>query len=157
MAATAFHRSIPLVYRVYFLWFEPLLALNGAFMSAFKTDEFLSVMTPLATPLALNPVFHVVFDQLAATYFLFAFNEAVVLRLSSDLRVWKAALLGIACCDLLHVYATGRALGFEALVNPSLWRVVDGINLALLYVPCLLRLSFIFEVGFPQSLKAKKA
>jgi len=68
-------------------------------------------MTPLATPVADSPHFRVIFDQLAATYFLFAFNEAVVLRLTADVRVWKALLFGIACCDAVHIWGTSQALG----------------------------------------------
>jgi hypothetical protein len=105
-------------------------------------------MTPLATPVADSPHFRVIFDQLAATYFLFAFNEAVVLRLTADVRVWKALLFGIACCDAVHIWGTSQALGgLHVLISPGLWRWQDWVNLLMLYIPISMRLAFCCGVG----------
>jgi hypothetical protein len=154
--AVALQQRIPFAYRFLVLWFEPIAAANGAFMATFKSDKFLAVMTSRATPIALTPQFQIVFDQLAATYFLFAFNEAVVLRLTSELGVWKGMLFGIACCDAIHIWATGKALGAEVMMNPMLWRVVDWVNLLLLYIPITMRLAFFFGVGIrPETRKEK--
>src|SRR5262245_54564369 len=117
--------QIPLAYRAFLLWLEPFLAAQGAFMAAFRADEYFEVMTPAATAIANHPEFRVVFDQLAATYLLFAFNSAVVLRLSGELRVWKAMLAGIAICDIVHIYATAKALGMDVFLDPMQWRPVD--------------------------------
>jgi hypothetical protein len=154
--AIALQQRIPFAYRFLVLWFEPLAAANGAFMAAFKSDDFLAVMTPRATPISLTPQFQIAFEQLAATYFLFAFNEAIVLRLTSELSVWKGMLLGIGCCDAIHIWATGNALGKEVMMNPMLWRAVDWVNLVLLYVPITMRLAFVFGVGIrPEAPKEK--
>ncbi len=149
--------QIPLVYRVMFLWIDPIAGFMGFLMGLFFTDDYFETMSPLATPLADNAPFQVVFDQLAATYFLFAFITAVVLRTTSELRVWKAVLLGILCCDSLHVYATGKALGgLHTLVAPGLWRWQDWVNLLMLYVPACLRMAFFLEIGFARSIAAGK-
>src|SRR5437667_6315759 len=98
------HLQIPLPYRILLLYFEPLAALNGAFLAHFKPSDYLLVMSPSATASTYSPQTQIVYDQLAATYLLFAFNEAVVLRVTSELRVWKAIVLGILLCDAVHLY-----------------------------------------------------
>lgn len=135
---------IPLLYRVFVLWLEPAMAFNGAILCHFNPTFFLYTMSATAK---YSPSSQVIFDQLAATYVLFAFNEAIVLRITSDLRVWKAIILGILICDFLHLYASWCAMG-EAFVRPWLWRPEDAMNLGLLYVPVMLRISFLGEVGF---------
>ncbi len=137
--------KIPVFYRAMLLWLEPLLALNGAFLATFDPTRYLSAMTPHAV---YSPQYQVVLDQLAATYVLFAFLEAVVLRVTGELRVWKAVLTGILICDAIHFYATANALGVDVFLSPSLWRWEDWVNISILYGMLPVRLGLIFEVGF---------
>ncbi|KAH8891402.1 hypothetical protein GQ53DRAFT_155367 [Thozetella sp. PMI_491] len=156
-AAQRLQRRISPVYRVFFLWVEPVAAFVGSVMGLATPDDYFDSMSPVATPLAQNPQFTVVFNQLAATYFLFAFNEAVVLRTTSELKVWKAMLFGIACCDLVHIYATGLALGgLHTLVTPTVWRWQDWINLTMLYVPITMRIAFCLGVGIKDDIADSK-
>ncbi|MCJ1290689.1 hypothetical protein MMC34_002231 [Xylographa carneopallida] len=146
------HSLIPLPYRILLLYLEPVAAFNGAILSHFFPAYYLAGMSPSATTTTYSSPSQVIFDQLAACYFLFAFNEAVVLRSTSDLRVWKAIVLGILICDLFHLYGTWEALG-AAFWDPRLWRVEDWVNLAMLYGPGGMRLAFLIGVG----LKEEKA
>jgi hypothetical protein len=97
----------------------------------------------------------VIFDNLAATYVLFAFNEAVVLRVTDDIRVWKAVIAGILCCDLVHLYASHNALGKDVFWNPQLWRQDDWVNDGTLYLGMVIRSLFLLGVGFTNP-KTKK-
>lgn len=144
--------QIPLPYRVLLLWFEPLAAFNGALLAHFTPTRYLNTMSAVAK---YDPSNQVIYDQLAATYFLFAFNEAIVLRLSSDLRVWKAMVLGILLCDIIHLYGSWSALGTEVFVSPWLWRPEDAVNLSMLYVPGAMRIAFLLEVGYGKKIEKK--
>ena len=137
--------QIPLLYRILLLWYEPLSAINGAFLCHWNPTFFLRTMSDSAV---YAPSHQVIFDQLAATYTLFAFNEAVVLRLTNDLRIWKAMVAGILLCDLVHLYGSWAAMGHEAFFNPALWRWEDTMNLLMLYLGAVMRLCFLGEVGF---------
>ncbi|KAF2474615.1 uncharacterized protein BDR25DRAFT_280024 [Lindgomyces ingoldianus] len=136
---------IPLPYRILLLWFEPLAALNGAILCHFNPVLFLDTMTAKAV---FAPSHQVIFDQLSATYTLFAFNEAVVLRITKDLKVWKAMVFGMLLCDLIHLYGSWSVMGPQVFLDPTLWRAGDALNLAMLYVPIMMRLSFLMEIGF---------
>ena len=144
---------IPLIYRVLLLWFEPLAAFNGAILCHFDAPSFLNTMSATAV---YTPSSQVIFDQLAATYTLFAFNEAVVLRISKDLKVWKAMILGILLCDTLHLYASWVVMGTELFVRPWLWRAEDAIAVGMLWVPIVIRIAFLLEVGIRRENDGKK-
>jgi hypothetical protein len=149
--------KIPLAYRIVFLYLDPFAALGGAISAHFFPSDYLVGMSPSATASTYSPQTQVVFDQLAATYFLFAFNEAVVLRVTSELRVWKAILFGILLCDAIHLYGSGAAMGWDAFINPWLWRSADWVNLPMLYGLGVMRLAFLFEIGFGSGNKTKES
>ncbi|KAF2740378.1 hypothetical protein EJ04DRAFT_507915 [Polyplosphaeria fusca] len=134
---------IPLPYRLLLLYIEPLFAFNGALLCLFSPALFLQTFTTAS----YRADHQVMFDQLAATYILFAFNQAVVLRITKDLQVWKAIILGILMCDIVHLYAAWNVMGTEAFVNPSFWRWEEVVNFSLLYGPGVLRIAFLLEIG----------
>lgn len=145
--------KVPFIYRFLFLYFEPVAALFGSALLLFSPQKFLTTMSEATTYTASHQV---VYSNLAATYALFAFNEAVVLRLTNDLTVWKALLCGILLCDAIHLYASWGALGSDVFWNPALWRMEDAVNLGSLWVQGLIRVAFIYEIGFPRSLSKGK-
>ncbi|KAH0537062.1 hypothetical protein FGG08_006103 [Glutinoglossum americanum] len=148
--------QIPLPYRILLLYFEPLLALNGAVMAHFFPSRFLLTMSPSATAATYSPQTQVIYDQLAATYVLFALVEAVVLRVTSELSVWKAVVFGALVCDVIHLYGSCASMGVEVFVRPGLWRADDWVNLTLLYGPAVMRLGLLFEVGFGRGKTGKE-
>jgi hypothetical protein len=137
--------GIPLLHRFLLLYLEPVMALNGAFLAMFNPPLYLNTMTPTAV---YKPEWQCVLDQLAATYLLFAWVEAVVLRVSGELKVWKAVMIGILLCDVVHLYATAKALGPDVFFNPTLWRWEDGVNIGILVGMMPVRLGVVFELGF---------
>ncbi|MCJ1413383.1 hypothetical protein MMC19_007488 [Ptychographa xylographoides] len=139
-------RSIPLPYRILLLYFEPAAAFNGFILAHFYPKFYLAGMSPSAIVTTYNASTQIIFDQLAACYFLFAWNEAVTLRCTNDIQVWKAVVLGILLCDVFHLYATWAALG-GAFWDPRLWRMEDWINFVMLYGPGSLRAAFLLDFG----------
>lgn len=148
VAAPADVVHIPALYRLFLLYVEPVLAVQGAVMCARSPLWYLSVMTPHANRSHYHPILQVVFDQLAATYLLFAFNQAVVLRVAEgNLRVWKAMVFGMLVCDVIHMYATKNALGWDLQLDPAGWRFYDWFNLAVLYGMGAMRIAFLAGIG----------
>ncbi|KAF2242565.1 hypothetical protein BU26DRAFT_524166 [Trematosphaeria pertusa] len=135
---------IPLPYRLLLLYIEPVFALNGSILCLFQPELFLHAFSP---KLKYSHDSQLVFDQLAATYLLFAFNQAVVLRVAKDLRVWKAIVLGILLCDTVHLWAGWKVMGTEVFVRPWLWRIEDWVAISSLVIPMAMRAAFLREVG----------
>ncbi|WAO97076.1 Hypothetical protein NCS54_01478200 [Fusarium falciforme] len=82
--------NLPFVYRAVLLYFEPAGAAVGALLLHFRPAIFLNGMAPVAKYAPNNQI---IYDQLAATYILFAFNEAIILRTTNDMRMWRAILI----------------------------------------------------------------
>lgn len=138
--------SLPLAYRLFFLVIEPIATLVGAYYAFYRPEEYLQLthaetalpVTPLGTKVALS--------QLANLYLAFALNEAIVLRSTSDLRVWKALLFGLLVADFGHLY-TVRALGIRVYYNVWSWNAIDWGNVAFVYCGAAMRISFLTGVG----------
>ena len=107
---------IPLLYRLFFLYIEPVATMAGALYSfdLFGLQgEYMSLTYPTTTGLlGVSPRESIVLNQLANMYFVFAFNEALVLRATTDVRVWQVFLLGLLIADFGHIYSV-HALGSD--------------------------------------------
>jgi hypothetical protein len=87
-----------------------------------------------------------VLSQLANLYLLFAINEALVLRCTSDLKVWRTVLFGLLVADLGHLYSV-KDLGIEIYYEFWRWNAIDWGNLAFVYVGASMRCAFLSGVG----------
>ncbi|KKY37030.1 hypothetical protein UCDDA912_g02980 [Diaporthe ampelina] len=142
--------KIAAAHRILFLYAEPFAALYGALLVARAPLKYLYLVHP-AAPAHYHPSLQVVLDQLAATYFLFAFNQAVVLRVAGDgpggLRVWTAMICGMLLCDLLHINAAGNALGWGFLLHPAGWRFEEWMVMVPTYGFAAARVAFLLGFG----------
>jgi hypothetical protein len=153
--------DLPFIYTFVLLWFEPIAALFGAAVLHFDATAFLRSMNPRTI---FNNEHQVIYSQLGATYFLFAFNELVLLRLAARrlrradaLLVWKTVLTGILICDAIHLYGSWEALGSDVFWNPKTWRWEDWVNLGSLWGQGAVRVAFILGIGLsPIRQKVKK-
>ncbi|KAF3005874.1 hypothetical protein E8E13_009181 [Curvularia kusanoi] len=136
--------NIPLVYRLWHLWIEPVMALNGARYLWSQPETYHKFMPATA---AWHPKSKIIYDQLAATYMLFAFNQAFALRVVHDVYAWKVLLLGMALCDAAHVYSVWAEMGTRELLSLGSWRSGDWITMLTTVGPFFLRLAFVLGVG----------
>lgn len=139
---------IPFAYRGLLLYLEPFFAFNGSMLCLFAPDVFLNTYSPT---LRYSPDSQIIYDQLAATYLLFAFNQLVVLRITNDLRVWKAIVAGILVCDTVHLWAGLKVMGIELFMSPWMWRLEDWIAMLTLLIPVSMRVAFLSEVGIKRN------
>ncbi|CAF9914218.1 MAG: hypothetical protein ALECFALPRED_009499 [Alectoria fallacina] len=138
---------IPFSYRFLFLYFEPLGAFFGTIINILDPLRYLQSLSPTATASAYSPLTQPIYDQLAAHLLFFSWSQAVVLRSTDDVKVWKSLLFGMFLCDILHLFASYRVLGPEVFFSPSLWRWEEWVNFVMLYGPGGLRLAFCAGVG----------
>lgn len=141
---------LPLPYRLFFLFIEPVSALVGAYYAHFQQREYL-LLTDASSAPVLTPIptgTSIVLSQLANLYLLFALNEALVLRSTVDLRVWKTVLFVLLVADLGHLY-TVRALGLDVYLpwNFARWNAIDWGNIPFVYLGACMRAAFLANVG----------
>jgi hypothetical protein len=150
--------SLPTIYRLFFLVIEPVSALVGAFYAYFRQSTYLELTHADSTPSPIPLGTSIALSQLANLYFLFALNESLVLRSTSDLRVWKRVLFCLLIADLGHLY-TVHELGLQIYWNVWKWTAIDWGNIAFVYFGAAMRIAFLAEVGFSvvESGKAKRS
>ncbi len=138
--------SVPLVYRLFFLLIEPISALVGAYFAHLDQDEYIRLTHAASAPSPIPVGTSIVMSQLANLYFFFAINEALVLRSTSDMKVWKTVLFCLLVGDLGHLY-TVRSLGPEIYWSFSRWNAIDWGNIPCVYLGASLRIAFLAVVG----------
>ncbi|KAI4862188.1 hypothetical protein F4820DRAFT_431370 [Hypoxylon rubiginosum] len=147
---------LPLAYRAFFLIIEPISALVGAYYAHFRQDEYLAMTTHVPSQLSFGT--SIVLSQLANLYLLFALNEALVLRSTGDLRVWKTVLSVLLIADFGHLYSVS-GLGFWVYWDVTRWNAIDWGNVGFVYLGAAMRIAFLAEVGLgaPAAKTNKKA
>ncbi|KAK5130624.1 hypothetical protein LTR08_001883 [Meristemomyces frigidus] len=135
---------LPLIYRAFFLWIEPIATAVGAYYACFLQDEYMHLTYPTTVPVTTRE--SIVLLQLANLYFVFAFNEALVLRATADLRVWRTLLLGLLIADFGHIYSV-HALGWAFYYRFWAWNAIHWGNLGFVYLGASTRIAFLAGIG----------
>jgi len=140
--------TFPLVYRLFFLYIEPVATAVGAYYAHFQQLEYLKLTEPstAATVLGVSTVESIVLTQLANMYFVFALNEALVLRTTANRNVWSVFLFGLLLADFGHIYSV-RVMGIETYWRFWEWNSIYWGNLGFVYVGAMLRMSFLAGLG----------
>lgn len=160
MAATASPPvAPPLPYRLFFLVVEPISALVGAFYAHFRQADYLALTHAPTAPAAPVPTgTSIVLSQLANLYLLFALNEALVLRATDDLRVWKTVLFVLLVADAGHLCSVAT-LGPRVYWDAASWNAIDWGNVPFVYLGASMRVAFLAGVGLDgrERMPGKKA
>ncbi|KAJ3501499.1 hypothetical protein NLJ89_g9312 [Agrocybe chaxingu] len=148
---------IPLLYRLFFLYIEPLSALAGAYYAAFRPQDYLNDLSfglpytdspnPTQTSMALL--------QLANLYLLFALNEHFVLSSTSSIRTWRRLLIGLLVADFGHL-ATMSLVGWEVFWHFWEWNAMIWGSVGFVYLGASMRTCFLLGVGLARSEDEKK-
>lgn len=149
--------SPPLLYRLFFLYLEPISAILGAYFAHIQPSTYLQLTHAASVPgedsiLPLSTI--VVLSQLANLYFLFALNEGLVLRATGDIRVWRVLLFGLLVADFGHLYSL-YPLGIDKYWRFWTWNAMDWGNIAFVYAGAVMRISFLLGLGLPERRKGK--
>ncbi|KAI1265170.1 hypothetical protein F5Y18DRAFT_387657 [Xylariaceae sp. FL1019] len=137
---------LPLAYRLFFLTIEPISALVGAFYAHFKQDAYLSMTHAGSAPSVIPLGTSVVLSQLANLYVLFALNEALVLRSTGDLNVWRTVLLVLLIADFGHLYSL-QIHGNWIYWDITRYNAIDFGNVLFVYLGASMRIAFLAGVG----------
>lgn len=144
VATTSF--GVPFIYRMFFLLVEPISALAGAYFAHFRKSDYLQLTHAASSPDAIPLVTNVVLSQLANLYLFFALNEALILRSTNDLRVWKRLVFCMLLADFGHLYSL-RELGSQIYWSVTDWNIMDWGNVFFVYLGASMRLAFLFNIG----------
>jgi len=141
--------AIPLWYRCFCLYIEPLSTILGAYYAFFAQQVYLDLTHASSSPTGGIPVStSIVLSQLANLYFCFTLNEALILRATTDLRVWRTMLFCLLIADFGHLF-TVHPVGLSIYWDVLRWNAIDWGNLGFVYVGAATRICFLLGIGFP--------
>lgn len=140
--------TIALWYRLFFLYIEPVATAVGAYYAWFQQHEYLDMTYASASAVSLGPSAResIVLSQLANMYAVFALNEALVLRSTTNLRVWRVFLFGLLLADFGHIYSV-KDVGLDVYWQFWDWNSMYWGNLGFVYVGAATRIAFLTGVG----------
>ncbi|KAI1505457.1 hypothetical protein F5X99DRAFT_368053 [Biscogniauxia marginata] len=154
---------LPLAYRFFFLIAEPLAALTCAYHAHFRQDAYLSSFASFSSSPSssqeggetIPPATSVALSQLASQYLLSALAEALVLRSTGDLAVWRTLLAALLAADLGRLYAlSSLGLGqgaYDVYWDARAWDAVGWTCVPLVYLGIAARVAFLCGVGLGRS------
>lgn len=93
--------------------------------------------------------------QLANLYLGLGLLEALVLRATSELRVWRTFLFVLLVADIGHLYSVA-AVGNWVYWDYSRWNSIDWGNVPFVYFLAITRSLLLLGVGFNRSSDVKK-
>lgn len=144
--------EIALYYKVFFLFIEPVFALFGAICAGLYPGHYLAMTEHLPESMKVLPLgIHVSLQQLANMYLLFTLNEALVLRVTTDQRVWRTLLLNLLIADIGHLFSVAP-LGVAIYYDITRWNSMDWGNIPFVYLGLTSRICFLLGWG----VKSKK-
>jgi hypothetical protein len=140
--------AIALWYRLFFLYIEPVATAVGAYYAWFQQHDYLDMTYASASAVSFGPSAResIVLSQLANMYAVFALNEALVLRSTTNLRVWRVFLFGLLLADFGHIYSV-KDVGLDVYWQFWNWNSMYWGNLGFVYVGAATRIAFLTGVG----------
>ena len=158
--------AFPGFYKAFYLYIEPVATLIGACAAIFTPRQYLSlthaesapapiqILSTVTTAAIIPTATLIALRQLGNLYFCFAISEALVLRATTDIRVWRAFLLCLLIADFGHLL-TCLPLGPEVYYRVDKWNAIDWGNIGFVYCGAATRICFLLGVGLGAVNKAK--
>lgn len=148
---TAREPQVAKIYKYFFLYIEPIATVVGAYYSALQQQTYLDLTHATSSPANGIPIStQIVLTQLSNLYLCVAINEALVLRATSDLKVWRTLLICLLIADFGHLYSVNVA-GWHVYWNVLSWNAIDWGNVAFVYVGATMRICFLSGLGMGPS------
>ncbi|KAF1915005.1 hypothetical protein BDU57DRAFT_520291 [Ampelomyces quisqualis] len=145
MLKTSPATTIPLFYRIFFQYLDPLICVWGAYMDFFDPRLVLSSHIPAPTP----DIGHaMILKQRGGGMLNFGFVSAVLLRYTYDVNIWNIVQVADFLVDLAYFWAVYEVLIAQGRLGISSWRVEDWGSLVITGTAGLVRAAFLAKVGF---------
>ncbi|KAJ7751590.1 hypothetical protein B0H16DRAFT_1373667 [Mycena metata] len=145
--------NIPFIYKLFFLYIEPISALAGAYYAAVRPNNYLNDLSlpgGILEPPTLTTQGNMVLLQLANLYLLFALNEHLVLSSTNSLKTWRRLLFVLLVADFGHLYSMAP-LGLDVFWRVGDWNAMVWGSVGFVYAGASMRMSFLAGLGLQEN------
>ncbi|KAF4946780.1 hypothetical protein FGADI_10984 [Fusarium gaditjirri] len=154
--ATMSELNVHNFYRIWFTWVDPLTVLPTVYALIFTPEFILDGLIPLSMS-AYNPDQAFLFHQLAALFAFVAIMLAVLLRVSSDIKVWRVVIGGVLLIDIAILVSVFVSMKQQGRSELSMFRWQDWGNYLFTGWVAVVRALFLAGVGVGGVKKGKVA
>lgn len=139
--------DIPLLYRLYFQWSDPLVCLWAFYMDFFTPEVVINAFIPLHVA-PHNPQHDFLLQQLGGGILMLGILDVVLLRYSKDVMVWKILEGATLVYDLVLLYSIYDALGRQGRLSLHDMRATeDWGSIGITALAAVVRTAFLLDVG----------
>ncbi|KAM0247817.1 hypothetical protein ACHAP5_003827 [Fusarium lateritium] len=117
-------KKIHSFYRIWFTWVDPLVLIPTVYSLIFTPEFMLDGLIPLSMS-PYNPDQAFLFHQLAASYLFIGIMLGVVLRLSSDIKVWRVIIGAVLLVDIAILVSVNVSMEQQGRSELSQFRWQD--------------------------------
>jgi hypothetical protein len=150
--------NIPLFYRIFFLYIDPLICLSGVYIFFFAHPFYIENGLPSAISglipktASITPLTEYLLIALGS-YSLFVFTMQILLLHQfrnalegMNVRIWRIVIFGILLIDLGLIYGVYKT-DPKAFWNVSGWKSRDWTNNGILGMLIVIRSAFLLGIG----------
>lgn len=153
MASAA--QPIPTIYRVFFIYIDPLIAGSGVFLDFFDPETVIRAGVPPSIS-QFNPFQHFLTHQLGGALSMCIILDLFLLRRTNEVWIWKVQQAGQLVWDLVMLWSTWYALRQQERLDLQKLRGEDWGNIVIVAVCTLMRTAFLLNFGFGKARKGSK-
>lgn len=148
--------TIPTIYRIFFLYLDPLIAASGVYMAFFTPSKFIDGFLPPSiapySPLQQSFLLH----QLGGALLLCIILDLFLLRKTNEVWIWKVQQAGQLVYDVAMLAGVYQALQLQGRLNLSGLRAEDWGTVAITGVCGVVRALFCAGVGLRKKGKGRR-
>jgi hypothetical protein len=146
-------RASPLLtlFRAFFCYVEPCMAVSGALLASFTPESFLNTILPPSpgpstTTIEATPLVKYLLVIIAGLYCMLAAVQVFLLGARQhDSGLWRVVMLGMLVGDIVHLAAIQIAVpgSYDIYWKVWTWRIEDWSNIGLLFLCVTLRVAYL--------------
>ncbi|OAL06358.1 hypothetical protein IQ06DRAFT_313441 [Phaeosphaeriaceae sp. SRC1lsM3a] len=149
--------QIPSVYWYFCTVVDPLLSLSALYIQYLDPMLFIDSGFARSSPFAkLTPSHHFLMHQFGGAFAAWVFLMLTMLRETREMKVWTRFQTALAFTDLAVLYSHWKALEAQGRLGLGLLRWEERGSIVIVEVILVIRLAFIFGVGFPAKRREKR-
>ena len=146
---------IPAFYRYYFRWSDPIICLWATYMDFFTPAFAVAAFVPESVA-PWNPYFDFCIQQLGGSLIMLAFIDAVLLRYTLDVNIWKIIQAAVLIYDCVMLYSNYYALDQQGRLSIDKMRWEHWGCFVITVQAALVRTAFLLGVGLSEDRKVTK-
>ncbi|KAL3461962.1 hypothetical protein BJX64DRAFT_260046 [Aspergillus heterothallicus] len=148
--------TIPLFYRFYFLWYEPLACLLGVYAVFGQPTAYLNSYIPTAITETLDLTHKTLLTQMGAAFLYVGLSQGLLLRYTSDVGVWKMLNLSLLGWDAILLWGLWDGLSAQGRLSLDGLRGNDLQVIVITAVTTIVRAVFVAGVGLRSAKVVRK-